>query len=237
MKEADWQKTGRRCLVMMAKFPEAGLVKTRLAADIGHRPAAELYECFIRDLLQHLASDTWSFRLAISPGEKTKETASLFGHELTQIPQRGEGLGDRMENVFHEIFGAGFEYVVLIGSDAPDLPLDFIDEAFTALADQDAVLGPSCDGGYYLVGLRRDGFRKGLFADIPWSTPEVFSMQLRHFRDKGLRAYILPPWRDIDTLADLVALVNLAGATPFSESRTMKYLLAAGLVRHIKTVS
>lgn len=221
----------KRCLIMMAKFPEAGQVKTRLAAEIGENHACELYRNFVLDLRQALSSPEWSFRLALYPGEKKAEMAGLIGEDVIQIPQRGNDLGERMENVFADAFAEGFREVMMVGSDVPDLPTEFIDEAFAALADHDAVLGPSCDGGYYLIGFSREGFRDGIFDDLPWGTKEIFTLQMKRFREQGLRVYILPPWQDIDTLADLKNMASLAAATPFAESRTMAYIRSTGLIR------
>jgi uncharacterized protein len=98
-------------------------------------------------------------------------------------------------------------------------------------------LGPACDGGYYLIGFRREGFHDRIFDGLPWGTPEIFPLQMKRFREQGLRVYILPPWQDVDTLADLALLANLAGATPFADSRTMQYLLSTDLLRMGKAES
>jgi rSAM/selenodomain-associated transferase 1 len=223
--------TVERCLILMAKFPEQGQVKTRLAAKAGDHHATELYTRFVLDLLQTLPSRGWSFRLALYPWEKKTEMAGIIGEDVIQIPQWGNDLGERMGNVFKDVFAEGCEDVIVVGSDVPDLPPEFIHEAFTALADHDAVLGPACDGGYYLIGFRRKGFRDRIFDSLPWGMPEIFQLQMKHFQEQGLRVYILPPWQDIDTLADLKNMADLAAATPFAESRTMAYLKSAGLIR------
>jgi rSAM/selenodomain-associated transferase 1 len=231
MDEKGPTRATERCLIMMAKFPRQGHVKTRLADEVGDRHACELYTRFVLDLLQTLPSREWSFRLALYPWERKRDMVGIIGKDVIQIPQRGNDLGERMGNIFTETFAEGFMEVVMIGSDVPDLPPEFIDEAFLALAEHDAVLGPACDGGYYLVGFRREDFRDPIFDDLPWGTPEIFTLQMKRFREQGLRVYILPPWEDVDTLADLAILANLAGATPFAESLTMKYLLSTNLLR------
>lgn len=218
------------CLIMMAKFPAQGQVKTRLAAEIGEEQAVELSKRFILDLLQTLSSSDWALRLALYPWEKNEEMAVLIGGDIVQVPQRGGELGERMGNVFIDHFADGFSKIVMIGSDAPDLPLEFIDETFTALADHDAVLGPACDGGYYLIGFRQERFSTQIFDGLPWSTPELFPQQLKQIREQGLAVYILPPWQDIDTLADLKKMAGLAGMTPFADSLTMEYIGASGLL-------
>jgi hypothetical protein len=230
MNKTEQRGIVERCLILMAKFPEQGQVKTRLAAEVGDHHATELYTRFVLDLLQTLPSRGWSFRLALYPWDRKTKMAVIIGEEVVQVPQRGNDLGERMGNLFADAFAEGFRKVVMVGSDAPDLPPEFIDEAFTALNKHDAVLGPACDGGYYLIGVRRESFRDRIFDGLPWSTPEVFPQQMRRFREQGLRAYILPPWQDVDTLADLNKMSSLAAATPFADSRTMTYIKSAGLI-------
>ncbi|MBN1548744.1 MAG: TIGR04282 family arsenosugar biosynthesis glycosyltransferase [Syntrophaceae bacterium] len=230
MDETGRKPDAERCLVMMAKYPESGQVKTRLATDLGVEHACELYRCFILDLLQNLSSEAWSCWLALHPWEKKEAMAAVVGGEIVQIPQRGNDLGERMDQVFREVFAAGFQTVVLIGSDAPDLPAEFVTEAFDALTNHDAVIGPASDGGYYLIGFHRAAFREDLFTQIPWSVPETFSAQMKRFRDCSLRVYILPVWQDIDTLADLTNMARLGCVTPFAGSQTMTYIRSSGLV-------
>ena len=219
-----------RSLIVMAKFPEEGRVKTRLAAEVGSRHACELSRCFVQDLLQSLSSEAWSCRLALYPWEKREAMTDIVGKNVIQVPQRGSDLGERMEGVFADAFSGGIREVVIIGSDVPDLPPEVIAEAFESLADHDAVLGPACDGGYYLIGFRRETCRDRLFDNLPWGTPGIFSRQMGRFRDRDLRVYILPPWRDVDTLADLADLSRLAVMTSFSTSRTMQYLRSSGVL-------
>jgi uncharacterized protein len=222
--------TGENCLVIMAKYPEPGRVKSRLAADIGNVQACELYAYFVLDLLESLSGVAWSLRLALYPPEKKEEMAKLIGSEVAQMPQRGGDLGERMTSAFFDLFLEGFQKVVLIGSDTPDLPGDFISEAFDALTEYDAVIGPACDGGYYLIGFRRTGFKEEIFTHISWSTSDTFSKQLRRFQETNIQVYILPSWRDADTLTDLKNLAAVSGMTSFADSRTMRYLQTTGLL-------
>lgn len=225
------QHDGKRkqCLVMMAKYPEPGQVKTRLAAEIGTDHAAELYRRFILDLVQTMPSPDWTFRVALYPWERKTEMAMVVGEECVLVPQRGNGLGERMGNVIADHFAEACQEIIMIGSDAPDLPAEFVAEAFAALAEHDAVLGPACDGGYYLIGFRRGSFSCRIFDDLSWSTAELFSQQLKRLREQKLRVYILPPWQDIDTLADLKKMAGLAGMTSFADSLTMEYIKTVGL--------
>jgi len=102
-----------------------------------------------------------------------------------------------------EAFAIGFKRVVLIGSDIPDLSLEFIEEAFHSLQEKDAVIGPSLDGGYYLIGFKDKSFSPQVFKGIPWSTERVFDETMKIFKQGSLAVHTLQPLRDIDTIGDL----------------------------------
>ncbi len=230
MNRSEHDGTMKRCLIMMAKYPEPGQVKTRLAAEIGAGHAAELSKRFILDLLQTLSSRDWEIQMALYPWERKAEMSTVVGEKYVLVPQRGRDLGERMEHVFIQLFAEAFQEIIMIGADAPDLPAEFVVEAFSALADHDAVLGPACDGGYYLIGFRRGIFSPQVLDGLPWSTPEIFVQQLKRLREQNLQVYILPPWQDIDTLADLKKMAGLAVMTSFADSQTMGYIGTTGLL-------
>ena len=112
-------------------------------------------------------------------------------------------LGERMKNGFMEAFAMNFKRVILIGSDIPGLPLEFIEEAFASLREKDAVVGPSLDGGYYLIGFKDKKFSPQVFKGIPWSTERVFEVTMKILEREGLTVHALKPLRDIDEVDDL----------------------------------
>ena len=126
-----------------------------------------------------------------------------LGEDYLYMPQQGENLGERMKNAFTEALAMNFKRVVLIGSDIPSLPLEFIEEAFISLEKKDVVIGPSADGGYYLVGFRDKKFSPRAFKGIPWSTERVFEETMKIFEHEGLTVHTLKMLRDIDTVQDL----------------------------------
>jgi hypothetical protein len=126
-----------------------------------------------------------------------------LGEDYLYTPQQGEDLAERMKNGFMEAYTMGFKRVVLIGSDIPDLPLEFIEEAFTSLKEKDAVIGPSLDGGYYLIGFKDKTFSSQVFKGIPWSTERVFEQTTKILEREGLTVHFLKPLRDIDKVEDL----------------------------------
>jgi rSAM/selenodomain-associated transferase 1 len=122
---------------------------------------------------------------------------------IALVPQQGETLGERMQRAFTEIFGRGFSEVAIIGSDSPDLPAEYVYEAFTQLEYEhtDVVFGPSSDGGYYLLALKR--VWDELFMEIPWSSAAVLAASTERAKDGHLGVALLPSWYDLDTPEEL----------------------------------
>lgn len=217
-----------RCLVIFVKYPEKGKVKSRLVLgdDDGH--VADLYHCFIEDLLGRVSSGDYRFLIAFEPPEKEKDFIEHFGKGFSYMPQTGADLGKRMHNAFACCFAEGFRSVVLIGSDSPDLPLEIIEEAFDSLKSYKAVIGPTWDGGYYLIGFSKDSFSEVFFENIVWSTDSVYAETIRRFEQEGISFRVLPKWRDIDTVNDLKALLKDCEHSDFSRSKTVKFLKDKG---------
>jgi uncharacterized protein len=216
----------RQCLIVFVKSPEAEGVKSRLAATIGEQKTCQLYRCFIEDLLDALDKGNYGLKIFFYPPTDQPVLSRWLGEDRSYEPQAGEDLGQRMKNAFEKCFADGFEAAILIGSDCPDLPQEIIDEGFTVLTSRDAVIGPSLDGGYYLIGFQAATFLPELFTGIPWSTDGVLKRTLEIVDQKGLRVFLLPPWRDIDTHEDLKALVERHRNTPFARSRTIRFVLS-----------
>lgn len=124
------------------------------------------------------------------------------------MDQRGDDLGAKMEDALSVLFRLGYSRAVIVGTDLPALPESVYDEAFDRLARHDLVLGPSLDGGYYLIGLSRTA--PELFRDIPWSTPDVLARTQAKAHALGLKVALLSPQRDVDTIDDLLILIREA---------------------------
>lgn len=215
----------QRAVIVFVKSPDRAQVKSRLAESIGEERARTLYRLFVEDLLDTLARQDARLRLCFEPRDAEEDISRWLGGRHDLFPQRGENLGEKMSKAFEETFEKGYSRVLLIGSDVPDLTDSVFAEGFSALATHDAVLGPSMDGGYYLVGFRDETFRPEIFEGIPWSTGAVFNRTLEVFIALGDVVHILPVWRDIDVIEDLKALMHRHGESPFRQSRTMRYLL------------
>lgn len=203
-----------KALIIFAKEPVPGRVKTRLARDVGEQAAAELYSAMLDDVMAKAAL-LEDVRLLVFWATKEGEFP-LFPAipRLEMFEQHGADLGERMANAFMAAFEEGVEECCIIGSDLPDLPHEYLRQAFRTLEDEntDTVLGPCSDGGYYLLGMRR--FCSRLFEDVPWSTSQVLKTTLERARESGLAVELLPEWHDIDTLEDLRRLALSSGKAP-----------------------
>lgn len=164
------------------------------------------------------------FQICFSPGNSLEKFIGWLGDKYTYMPQQGEDLGQRMENALAQAFSQDFDRVIIMGSDSPDLSEELIHEAFSSLETHDAVIGPSVDGGYYLIGFKNDAFLPETFEGIEWSTDTVFEETLKILEAAELSVYKLLEWRDIDTLADLKSMFLRNRNKAFRSSRTMSYI-------------
>ncbi len=196
-------------LIIFAKEPTPGQVKTRLAPHLTAEAAARLYESFLADILEEMGRLTGlSLALAYSPARARGFFTNLAPAGVSLWPQEGADLGERMARAFDRGFGAGFGPVLLRGSDTPDLPGAVVLEAAAALsAGRDQVaLGPALDGGYYLVGLTAP--RPELFRELAWSGPAVLQDTLERARRLALTLHLLPARGGIDSFNDLTAFLE-----------------------------
>ena len=202
-------------LIVFVKNPIPGSVKTRLQVRYAPERVAALYTAFVRDVLARAESIDIDRRvIAFDPPDAESEVRALFGGGKAQwqfVPQVQDDLGARMREALVQQLDAGASAAVLIGSDIPSLPAYHITQAFDLLRTKDVVLGPSTDGGYYLVGVSRP--IPEIFEDVEWSTPSVLTQTI----DRILRAEntlgLVPPWFDVDTPEDLDFLLAHARAT------------------------
>jgi uncharacterized protein len=217
-----------RGLIVFAREPVPGTVKTRLAASIGAPAASELYAAMLADVLERAVSlaDVRVLVFWAQEGEILPRYPDY--PQLEMFRQSGTTLGERMANAFSTALASGIRNCCIIGSDSPDLPVENICQAFGILErDQaDVVFGPAGDGGYYLLGMKRLWER--LFEDIAWSTAQVLAGSCRRAAELNLRAILLPVWHDIDTIDDLRRLAASSGGdAPRTRKvlRTLEHLL------------
>jgi rSAM/selenodomain-associated transferase 1 len=208
----------KTALVIIARTPEEGKVKTRLAATIGTVETLRLYKAFLCDLACRFTGgqeDTYTVHWAYTPIE-ADFVASLTDLAPTATPDRcfpqcGPDLGSRLHHVFHTTTTFGFQQTIVIGSDAPQIGHEIITQACQALEQVDVVLGPAEDGGYYLIAMRKP---YDLFSQIPMSTAQVLQMTIERAHCLGLSVHLLEPLFDIDELPELLRLKALLEAQP-----------------------
>ncbi|MGH7788035.1 MAG: TIGR04282 family arsenosugar biosynthesis glycosyltransferase [Candidatus Binatia bacterium] len=198
---------GGDVVVVMARYPTPGAVKTRLARAIGASHACDLYAAFLRDLALRLRSDAWSLVWAVDPPRA--DLTEVVGAGSRQIAQRGRDLAARMRHCFDDLFAGGARRVVMLGADAPHVGPDVVGTAFAALSLDDAVFVPTRDGGYCLIGLCA---AHDLFSGVSMGGAEVFAQTEGLLGALGLRWSALASTFDIDELDDLHRLDALVGS-------------------------
>ena len=192
-------------LVVMARAPVAGQVKTRLQPELTRDQCAAASLAFLRDVLDLAVSlPQCTPFLAFTPPEERAFFESITPQKLSLTPQTDGDIGQRMYHLMRQLEEAGYSPVILIGSDIPTLQPATLVTAIKELGDYDLCLGPSRDGGYYLIGARHIDER--IFRDMQWSTPNVFTETVRKAHVAGLSLTLLEEYGDVDTFADLQEL-------------------------------
>ena len=203
-----------RALAVMAKAPVAGQVKTRLLPALTAQDAAALSSALLLDQLNHVHGlGMADFYLAYAPDSARLLMERLAPSGFHLFAQQGEDLGARMQSVFARLFAAGYKQIVLIGADLAPVPRNFFEEAYDFLAatGQRVVLGPSRDGGYYLVGCNR--LTPEIFQGMTWSHSEVLAQTQVKLSSLKIDYRLLPTWLDIDTPEDMRDLQTVFSST------------------------
>jgi uncharacterized protein len=220
--------SGSRTLLVFAKTPKPGKVKTRLLAAVSAEVAAALHKACIADTLRLVRKMRGCDVIVFAAGgtgyfrELVKKQKG--GARVRVLPQRGADLGARMESAFRKCFAMGYREVVVIGTDTPWMGAQQVRKAFAELKVNDVVIGPAEDGGYYLLGMRR--FAPGIFRGIPWSTERVLELTLKVIVKGKLRGKLLRRDFDLDRPEDL-----RAAATKLKRSPVLAPALAAAIGR------
>lgn len=201
---------GLCALAVMTKAPHAGKVKTRLTPPLTPAEAAALNICFLRDMAAVISAAGGVARgiAVFTPVDAASSYGGILPAEFELVPQRGEAFGERLLFAMEDLFGLGFESVCLINSDSPTVPPRVFTDAVTILTQTEdtVVLGPSEDGGYYLIGLKK--LHRELFEDITWSTERVLQQTIERACQKNLRVHFLPKWYDVDNRVTLQRLCD-----------------------------
>lgn len=188
-------------LIIFVKYPQAGFVKTRLSKTIGKQSAALLYKLFVETIIATTKDIFFKRIIFFTPPSKRKEFVKWLGKDLEFFPQRGNNLGRKMSNAFKEVFKHGAKRVAIIGTDSPLIDNRIIRKAFSILETKRCVVGPSLDGGYYLLGL--SGFYRQIFEGIDWGTDRVFRQTLNSIKKLSIKYSILGKHFDVDDMEGL----------------------------------
>ena len=188
-------------LLVVAKQPAPGHTKTRLCPPLTHEQAAGLYDCFLRDTLSVMRKVP-DVRCVI--GYLPEDAQGYFRQlapDMGLTCQRGASLGERLDHLLTEALLDGSQRAVVMDSDSPTLPAAYLSQAFRELVEADVVLGPTRDGGYYLIGVKQP--QPNLLRGVQMSTPHVLADTLALAEANGLSVSLLPTWYDVDTIGDL----------------------------------
>lgn len=191
-------------LGIFAKQPIPGQCKTRLCPPLSETESAAFYQCSLQETVVRMQQLTGCALAICYVGDRGWFEQQFPG--LPLYPQKGADLGARMANALATFLSQGFSQAVLIGSDAPDLPLELVEQAFGELGPAEVVLSPAGDGGYVLIG--ESVHHPELFPEIKWSTAEVLPETQRRIAEHGIKSYELPGWDDIDDVHSLREFLN-----------------------------
>jgi uncharacterized protein len=207
-----------RTLVIMAKAPKPGMVKTRLTESLPSPAVTALYRCLLEDTLA-LATSLTSVEVAVMcPESDQDELAHLLGNTVQVVAQQGEGLAAGLTSVFQHFTDAGRQHVIAFNSDSPHLAPSVLDNAFEILNTHDVVVGPTHDGGYYLVGAK--AAHSALFESDRMGTRSALDRLLTCTKILKLSTGFTEPFYDIDVASDLILLARELRLAPAKAPRT-----------------
>jgi uncharacterized protein len=193
-------KSCGNAVVLFARDPVLGKVKTRLSPFLNDETILQLYTCFLHDSLDKIRQvENADLFIGVAPSNQSGFFTGMPGADMRIFVQEGKELGDKMRRAIQDRFAEGYEKVVIIGSDSPSLPVSYIEQALAS--DKDMVLGPSTDGGYYLIGMK--GKLTEVFEGVTWGTEKVLQETCDHLVPGGVALELLPVWYDIDGPEDL----------------------------------
>jgi len=233
-RNGDRVSAGLCALAVMTKAPQPGRVKTRLTPPLSPEEAAALNICFLRDTtaaISRTARDGRAQGVAVyTPVGAEAAYADFLPGDFVLVPQRGNAFGERLSAATEDLLALGFDSVCLIDSDSPTLPDTAFEQAvdFLARPEESVVLGPSDDGGYYLIGIKK--LQRRLYEGIDWSTEHVLGQTIEAAREIALPVHLLPTWYDVDdrnTLSRLCAEClgsNGTGDDVFAAPATRQFL-------------
>lgn len=198
----------KKLLIILLKVPQNSRIKTKLARITGNTAARKLYSCMLADLQANLAGLEVPVHYYLDHRVRDHTFLGTGGPSAREFKLQCPGrLGRRMAAAFREGFEANFSSIILMGTDTPQVDRSLLERYLARLDEHEAVLGPTREGGYYLIGFNKENYSRIVFSRIPWSTPQVLRRTLARFMDLHLNCYLGPMQRTINTFEDLKALI------------------------------
>lgn len=194
----------KRTIIIMAKVPRAGNVKTRLQPYLTPEQSADFAACLLYDTIEKVKSLQNQLIIAYSPHDEREFFDKFSLGETLFTEQKGSDLGEKMFNAFEFAFSRNIDSAVMIGTDSPTFPGEFIAHAFNDLETFDAELGKTADGGFYLIGL--NNLKTEIFENVEWSSEKTFRQTKENILNLDLKLKQMPEWFDVDEPADLEKL-------------------------------
>ncbi|MBS0014049.1 MAG: TIGR04282 family arsenosugar biosynthesis glycosyltransferase [Desulfobacterales bacterium] len=223
----------QHCIIVFVKAPVEGFVKTRLAGCLGARGALLLYRALAEDVLAAVCAMNCQVRVFYYPVDQHDIVRGWIGNHVRLYAQQGADLGRRMHHALCSAEADGFQRIILVGSDMPEIDQKILQSGFSALETRPAVFGPAKDGGYYLAGFASGCIFPQAFSGIAWGTSQVFKETMKRFAEKGQTPGVLPVLSDVDTPEDLRALAAKLAADKGLHNRLVRTRAVLGKMKVI----
>lgn len=197
-------------LILMTRIPYRGYTKTRMMPDISALDCEKLHNCFLRDYFSCFdkLSETIDIFISYAPEKFSKDFLKALPAQYQTFPQEGVNIGSRMLKAFERLFDQGYEKVVLVGCDIPQIQQSTYENAYKNLERVDMVISPTDDGGYCLIGLKKN-YEPLFINDVSWGEESVIDSTLKTAKEIGLKVSVLDQYRDIDNYEDLLSLQDV----------------------------
>lgn len=198
----------KNAIICFLKYPKNGEVKTRLAKDIGHDKATSFYTKIAEKTIQKAKKVDADLFVFFNPPESLQKFQDWLGTDLKYLPQSEGDLGKKMSTAFLEIFAKNYTNTIIIGTDIPDISTEILEQAFENLENRDCIIGPSPDGGYYLLGFNKSSFFVEIFQDITYSTETVYKETISKFEKFDKTYLTLESLEDVDDVESYNRYIN-----------------------------
>ncbi|HYF84627.1 MAG TPA: TIGR04282 family arsenosugar biosynthesis glycosyltransferase [Clostridia bacterium] len=219
----------KSALILMTRVPLPGKTKTRLETHFTPEQCAKLHTCFLKDIYETAALVDADVFVYFTPEKYRYKLSAILGSEALLRPQCDGGLGNRMHQAIKECLSEGYDKCLLIGTDIPTVSEEMLNTALKLLDDNEIVIGPTLDGGYYLIGMTKA--YNEVFDNTFYGVKSVFENTLQHIRTLGVSYSLIKEWYDIDTFKDLQFMIDM-NEIKFSQipNYTRMFLIEAGLL-------